>query len=363
MVRLVEELRRTGNDVTLAVLDSLGHRPVPDWVRRFPRLPLDRRLGFSPTYHRWLREMAATEPRLLIHNHSLWMMPNIYPGWVAKLSRTPFIVSPRGTLGGAAFDGGSSLKRLLWPLVQRPALSAVSCFHATAESEAREIRGHGFGQAIAVIPNGIDLPPYLPATEARRKEVLFLGRVHPKKGLDVLLRAWRRVESDAPGWTLRIVGPDNGGHLAQMVRLAGQLGLRSVEFAGELVGAEKTAAYARASIFVLPTRNENFAMTVAEALASGTPAIVSKGAPWSGLEATRSGWWIDFGEEPLAEMMSLAIKTPSEELRKMGERGKDWMRSDFSWDAIGRKMTRVYEWVLAGMPAGDMPSTVIPAGT
>jgi glycosyltransferase involved in cell wall biosynthesis len=362
VVRLVEELRRGGVDAVLASLDSPGHREMPGWNVRFPRLPFDRRIGASPAMHRWLRQAAAAAPAPLLHNHSLWMMPNVYPGWVAKSSGVPLVVSPRGTLGKAAFEGGSALKKLLWPLLQRPALDAVSCFHATAESEAAEIRGHGFGQPIAVIPNGIDVPTSARRQAERRREVLFLGRIHPKKGLDVLLRAWQRIEPRRPGWTLRIVGPDNGGHLARIVELARELRLQSVDFAGELVGEEKAEAYARASLFVLPTRNENFAMTVAEALASGTPAIVSKGAPWSGLDRTASGWWIDFGEEPLARTMEAAMSTSPDELARMGERGIAWMRDDFSWHAIGQRMAAVYRWVLAGMPAGERPPSVIPQG-
>lgn len=360
VMRLAMELRQRGNDVMLACLDSPGHPPTPDWVMRFPRLGIDRRLGVSPAMHRWLRQLKASEQAVVLHNHSLWMMPNVYPGWVAKANRIPYVVSPRGTLGTAAFQGGSAVKKVFWPLVQRPALAAVSCFHATAASEAGEIREHGFQQPIAVIPNGVDMPEQSFREHARRREVLFLGRIHPKKGLDVLLRAWGRIERSRADWVLRIVGPDNGGYLARMRELSSELGLQRALFDGELVGDERTAAYRRASLFVLPTRNENFAMTVAEALACGTPAIVSKGAPWSGLARHGCGWWIDHGEDALASALANAMSCDTTLLQGMGSRGAEWMRAEFSWEAVGAQMEEVYRWVRDGLPQSERPATVIP---
>ena len=95
-----------------------------------------------------------------IHNHRLWMMPNVYPGLVARKHNVPLVISPRGTLSEWAFQHGSVVKRLFWPLVQKPALTATSCFHATAESEYKDIRRMGFRQPVAIIPNGIDIPAF-----------------------------------------------------------------------------------------------------------------------------------------------------------------------------------------------------------
>ena len=113
----------------------------------------------------------------------------------------------------------------------------------------------------------------------RRRQLFFLGRIHPIKGINNLLRAWQVVEHRFPDWDLLIVGPDNAGYMDEMQALAAHLRLERVAFGGPLYGEEKLRAYQAASLFVLPTHSENFGMTVAEALAAGTPAIVTQGAP------------------------------------------------------------------------------------
>jgi glycosyltransferase involved in cell wall biosynthesis len=232
--------------------------------------------------------------------------------------------------------------------VQKPALTATACFHATAESEYEDIRRMGFRQPVAIIPNGVDIPPFAPKQGGISRTLLFLGRVHPSKGLDMLLPAWQAVQDRSPNWRLVIAGPDNGGYLIKMQHLAAQLHLKRIEFVGALKGRQKWEAYGEADIFVLPTYSENFGMTVAEALAAGVPAIVSKGAPWQGLEQRRAGWWIDIGLEPLVTCLNHALSQTPDALAKMGQRGRDWMLTEFSWEQVGAMMDQTYRWILSG---------------
>src|SRR6185295_13188068 len=296
----------------------------------------------------WLTEQARSRSAEIIHNHGLWMMPNVYPGAVAKKHDVPLVISPRGTLSDWAFQHGSVLKPLFWFLVQKPALTATSCFHATAESEYEAIRRMGFRQPIAIIPNGIDIPAFARKQPKNLRTLLFLGRVHPSKGLDMLLPAWQAVQKRFPGWRLMIAGPDNGGYLSKMRHLAAQLHLERIEFVGGLIGRQKWQAYQEADIFVLPTYSENFGMTVAEALAAGVPAIVSKGAPWRDLEQKRGGWWIDIGLDPLVTCLNHALDQSPDVLEEMGQRGRVWMQSEFSWEQVGAMMDQTYRWMLSG---------------
>jgi glycosyltransferase involved in cell wall biosynthesis len=305
---------------------------------------------------RWLVGQAQSRSVDLIHNHSLWMMPNVYPGQVARRFGIPSVVSPRGTLSEWAIQSSSSIKRVFWPLLQAPALAATACFHATAESEYENIRRMGFRQPVAVIPNGIDIPDLAPKAPGAFRTMLFLGRIHPIKGLDILLPAWRAVQDRFPEWRLHIVGPDNGGYLAQMQRRAGELRLERVEFSGALFGEQKWQAYRQADLFVLPTYSENFGMSVAEALAAGTPAIVSKGAPWAGLDMRGAGWWIDMGLEPLVACLEDALARSTDALEEMGQRGRDWMEAEYSWAPVGRQMAETYCWILN---SGNRPKWVI----
>jgi glycosyltransferase involved in cell wall biosynthesis len=301
-------------------------------------------------------ESQATSGRVaLIHNHGLWMMPNVYCSWAAESGRVPLVVSPHGMLRPRAFRGGSFAKRLFWPLLQRPALQGAACFHATAESEAVDIRTYGLFQPVAVIPNGVDVPELQPTEKPPDRVLLFLGRLHAIKGLDMLLAAWQREESRFPEWRLVVAGPDERGPGRKMRRLADDLGLRRVRFVGVLYGQEKWRAYREADLFVLPTLSENFGMTVAEALAAGTPAIVSKGAPWCGLDEHGAGWWVEIGVEPLVAALETALSRSREDLEDMGRRGRAWVEKDFSWDVVGAQMVGTYRWLV---DCGDTPPWV-----
>lgn len=302
-------------------------------------------MGLSQAIQRDAAEGAV------LHAHGLWLMPNVYPARALRRAGKPAVLvhSPRGMLAQAALEISSWKKRPFWWLFQRKALAAADCLHATAESELEEIRLAGLRNPVAVVPNGVDIPtdPIRPGP-MRGQTVLSLGRIHPKKGLTDLVRAWARIEASRPGWRLRIVGPSERGHDAELRSLIGRLGLKSVSVEGPLYGAERQDAYREAAIFVLASRNENFGMTVAEALAAGTPVISTKGAPWGGLIDERCGWWVDHGPESLASALLSAIATPDGERSAMGARGRAWMERDYSWDAVAATMLDVYGWLRHG---------------
>lgn len=295
------------------------------------------------------REAGAAD---VIHNHGLWLMPNVYAGREARRARRPLIVAPRGMLGPAALAFSPLKKRAFWHLLQRSAVAAAACFHATSEQEYEDIRAFGLRQPVAVIPNGIDVDG-AGVPEARRqgaRTVLSLGRIHPKKGLDILLRAWARVESIRPNWCLRIVGPSEKGHEIELKGLAAKLKLARVSIEGPIYGADKARAYREAELFVLPTLNDNFALSVAEALAAGVPVIATKGAPWRGLRDEGCGWWVDHGIEPLSAALCEALAQSQTQLAVMGEKGRAWMIRDFSWQRVARDMIDLYRWLAASAP-------------
>jgi glycosyltransferase involved in cell wall biosynthesis len=238
----------------------------------------------------------------------------------------------------------------MWLLGQGRAVRRSHCFHATAESEYRDIRAAGLRGPVAIIPNGVDLGPgrAADASPDRRRRLLFLGRLHPVKGVDLLLGAWRQVQDRFPGWELVIAGPDENGYRAHLEECASQLGVRRVSFTGAVYGQEKVAAYRAGHLFVLPTHSENFGVAVAEALAQGLPAIVSKGAPWSGLESHGCGWWVEPGLAPLRDCLAEALALPAAQLAEKGARGRDWMRDEFSWELVGRMMYETYQWLIGG---------------
>jgi glycosyltransferase involved in cell wall biosynthesis len=347
---LCDALGGVGVGVRLHVLHGEGaHRPRGRFaiVEHAAWGPFKRRLGASPSMLSALRGEAKVAE--IIHNHSFWMMPNVYAGWAVSGTGCSLVESPRGVLSPWALANGRAKKRLMWYLGQRRSANRAALFHATSETEANDIRAAGFRQPIAIIPNGIDLPaPTRVRDSAQLRRLVFLGRLHPVKGIDNLLRAWTSVAPDHLDWELVLVGPDDDEHAAGYRRLAREIGAPRTTFKGALFGKDKLAELARSSLFVLPTHSENFGLAVAEALASGVPVVVTKGAPWGGVVREHCGWWIDIGVDPLVRTLRDALATSESQLAEMGARGRDWMKRDFSWDDVGRKMAGAYSWVLGG---------------
>jgi glycosyltransferase involved in cell wall biosynthesis len=323
-----------------------------DWAH----FPVLRELRCSSGLVRALHDTAWKVD--LIHSHGLWLMPNVEAGRAALRARKPFIVAPRGMLASAALAFSHTKKRIVWALLQGEVVRRAACIHATSEQEHDEIRAFGLKNPIAIIPNGIDVPElnrHSTAATKSSRTVLSLGRVHPKKGLDRLIRAWAKVESVYPEWRLRIVGPDELGHAGELAALTARLKMQRISIEGSVAGEAKTALYREADLFVLPTLNENFALTVAEALAAGTPVITTKGTPWHGLAREGCGWWIDHGVEPLETALTKAMTMKREALQLMGAKGRAWMVRDFGWDRVARDMLDVYRWLVLG---GEPTDTV-----
>ena len=352
--RLAEAVQQAGAEVELFTVGEAGpdraagvlHRSFAHDLGFLPRVG---HLRLSSAMRRALEAEAKGRADIL-HTHGLWLAPNISPAAIARRAGKAFVVSPRGMLGADAMRFSALQKRVVWALAQRRALQAAAFIHATSEEECAEVRAMGLTNPVVVIPNGIDVPPPNKRPAGAPRVVLSLGRIHPKKGLDRLIGGWALAGAATIGWTLRIVGPDEGGHAAELKTLAASLSLTNVEIAGPAYGADKAAALQSAQLFALPTLNENFGLAAAEALAAGLPVISTKGAPWSGLEANGCGWWIDHGEEAMAAALKSALALPHDRLASMGAKGREWMARDFSWDHIGRRMLAAYEWAAHGGP-------------
>jgi glycosyltransferase involved in cell wall biosynthesis len=309
-------------------------------------------MGRITAHSRKLRHALFDEANQadVIHSHGLWLAPNTVPADAIRQSgsRAKLVLSPRGMLGREALAFSAYRKKAMWALSQRRAVEQAHCLHATAASELEEIRAAGLTQPVAVIPNGIDLPTHEDQRGMKNSQrtVLSLGRLHPKKGLDRLIAAWAQIEGRYPAWRLRIVGPPENGYDNTLRQLQSDLGLSSVSIEGAAFGDQKALAYQNADLFVLPTLNENFAMTVAEALSHSVPVIATRGAPWAGLESEGCGWWIDHGQTPLMEALAGAMSMRPDHLASMGARGRQWMARDFAWQSVGTDMLSVYQWLI-----------------
>lgn len=291
----------------------------------------------------------------LFHSHGIWTPVNHWTSIAAGRNRIPLIVQPHGMLAPWALRHKLWKKRLAMAMFQRRDLDAARLLVATSSAEYENIRGLGLRQPVAVIPNGVDLnvgPLPAKATQTDRQRVaLFLSRVHPVKGLLNLVSAWAQL---APvGWRLCIAGPDEVGHLKEVLALVRQLGVEdSVDYVGAVDGAAKSALYNAADVFVLPSFTENFGVVVAEALAHGLPVITTRGAPWADLQTYGCGWWVDIGVDPLAQALRAAMGLNDDERRAMGARGRAYVWR-YAWDDIAQQTIDVYRWVLGDQPKPD----------
>ena len=353
--RLCESLIDNHVDLELITLNENNSPFHLPYLKKFPFGIGPKRLGISPKMKKWLHHEVKSGRVNIIHNHGLWMMPNVYPFSAIGGYKCPLIVSPRGTLSKYALNRSALQKKIFWYLYQRSVLRGAKCFHATAESEYQDIRRLGFKQPVCILPNGIDVPELFEKIKDDRRQLLFLGRIHPIKGIDNLLRAWAAVEKKFPKWDLHIAGPDNDGYLVEMKALAIELKLARVIFVGPIYGKEKLQAYREADLYILPSRSENFGMTVAESLAAGTPAIVSTGAPWQGLQSEGAGWWVDIGVQPLIACLEETLSLTPYALSLKANAGRDWMLREFSWQKIGIQFSEVYRWLIEG---GETPSCI-----
>jgi glycosyltransferase involved in cell wall biosynthesis len=196
-------------------------------VRQHPQsaagVPLLKALCLSEGLRRALSE--ASTSRRVFHTHGLWLKPNIYPAVIGRRRGIPVLHSVHGMLGDAALAFSRGKKRLFDMLFQRRALNHARCLHATSVLEYEDIRRYGLDNPVAIIPNGIEIPVLAPRSAKRADRVLLsLGRIHPKKGLDRLVRAWSVIEAAHPQWVLRLVGPAELGHDEELRALARSLG-------------------------------------------------------------------------------------------------------------------------------------------
>jgi len=369
---LADRLAGCGVESWIATLDYPGLGPMAEAPRaRFVverPSTLGRALrGCSPRFACRLGALARRQLDI-VHNHGLWMHPNIAARRSARAARIPLVISPRGMLEPWSMQFGAAKKRAAWIAYERRNLRAAAAFHATSQDEAQSIRRVGLRAPIAVVPNGVDVDAF--AAPARRdvleqqfpelrgkRWVLFLSRLHRKKGADLLVDAWCGLAAQFPDAHLVLAGPDEEGMAeALRARLADGRCDDRASIVGPLEGAEKSAALGNASLLVLPTASENFGIVVAEALASGVPVLTTRGTPWRELEDERCGWWIEQLRDALEAALRAALAMPSDELKAMGARGRALVERRYSHDEAASRMASVYRWILG---VGERPTCVV----
>ncbi len=285
----------------------------------------------------------------IVHLTGTYSFPTLPVLFFARIYDRPVVWSPRGAIQASfEWNGASkqSLKRC-FELIARFVASHRTVLHVTAQAEALTTLVRMPGLKNVVIPNSVDIPPreYVEKHEWRKDNImrlLFLGRIHEKKGIEVLLDA---VCSLPINVELDIFGDGEVTYISALKKHADDLQLSDrVRFRGHVSGEDKKAAFVQADLFILPSYSENFGIAVAEALSYGVPVVTTTNTPWHELDSIGCGRCIDLG---VSEIGQVIIELMGHDLAAMGKLGRKWMIREFSKDGMSKKIIKLYRSMLS----------------
>ncbi|MFO0697961.1 MAG: glycosyltransferase [Nitrospira sp.] len=300
----------------------------------------------------------------LLHVHGLWMYPSVASRKWAHSTSRPYVVSSHGMLDRWAIQNAHWKKVLAGTFFERGHLQNAACLQAVSLAEVDAIRAYGLRNPICHIPYGIDLPQGLPiarSSENRSKRLLFLGRLHPKKGLTNLIHAWHRVQGnqsiESGKWVLTIAGWDQGGHEQQLKRLVSELGLvDSVHFVGAKFGSDKDKLLAESDAFILPSYSEGLPVAVLEAWSYGLPVLITPACNIPEGYACHAAVHILPQVEAIENGLLKLIVMTDLQRQSMGRQGRRLVETQFTWERAARDMVAVYRWILG---EGSRPACVM----
>jgi glycosyltransferase involved in cell wall biosynthesis len=293
----------------------------------------------------------------IVHLIAVYSFPTFPTLAYCRRLRKPLVWSPRGSL--QRWEGSTRRgTKFVWERVCRMlAAKERVVLHTTSEEEARQSHARFCDLRAVLIHNGVELPEDVRRTEpADQLRIMYLGRLHPIKGIENLLDACKLMEADADPWRLKIAGSGEGDYPNFLKAKVEKLGLQAqVEFTGEVSGDEKENLFAESDVVVAPSYVENFGMVIAEALAHEVPVIAGRGTPWQGLETNGCGLWVENDPRSLAATIRRMRTLP---LRDMGRQGRCWMRREFSWEAVSREMLVAFQDCLDAPRGGSYAETL-----
>ena len=292
-----------------------------------------------------------------LHVHGLWEESTAVAFSAARKLGKPYVLSAHGMLEPWALATKALKKRIYAALIERQNVSGAACLHALTVAEAAQYRSFGATCPIAVIPNAVELPEGADAElfltrfpDLRGKRVvLFLSRLHPKKGLDLLVDAWASLAAAYPDAHLVIAGPDSEGMQARLTLQAQQAGITdNITFTGMLSGAMKWSALAAAGCYVLPSYSEGLSMALLEAMGMGLPVIATRACNMPEITAAGAGWEIDANAESLTSALADFLRGPDALNWVKGKNGAELIARRYSPGQVTRQMAGMYEFALGG---------------
>jgi glycosyltransferase involved in cell wall biosynthesis len=301
---------------------------------------------FDTNFFRWFsllnefRFFLREERPDIVHINGIWSPENWGFQKVAQELGIKVILSPHGMLEPWILSQNVLKKKLGLFLYQKKAIASANHLHATAQIEKDSIRNLGFDNLVTIIPNGIDSTEILKSKERYgSKKMIYLSRIHPKKGIELLIEAWRN--SDTSEWILEIAGNGDENYILKLTNSAQNL--KNVSFVGAKYGESKWDFIRSADVLVLPTHSENFGIVVAEALAVGIPVITTTGTPWEDLNTYKCGWWINLSLVNLERSIKEVMNLPVAQIKSMGDNGKNLIADKYDINQVAKNMTKLYK--------------------
>ena len=298
----------------------------------------------------------------IIHQHGAFLPISLFTKSLSK--KIKVLISPHGLFEPERLEMQSRKKVIARLLFENSNFKNSACLVACSEQEALNLEALNFDLPLVILPNGIEEGFLLKETSLKerayfrkkknipedKKVLLFISRIHPLKGLVLLLEVLSNMkyQFQRTNWLLVIAGIDENNHQEELNNLVKDYGLEEiVQFVGPVFGEEKILMFDVASTFILPSMNENFGIVIIEALARGIPVITTKNTPWVDLEDFNCGWWINRKEKEITMTLENLIKLDSSELSLMGESGKKLVKNKYLWSSIAKQSINLYKWILS----------------
>lgn len=316
-------------------------------------------LAFSANLQRALAESDYD----IYHTNGLWMYSNHITCKMARVKKKPYIISPHGML----YPSALAIKRWKkWPILKlwfNKDVYNATCLHATCKQEMEHCRTFGYKGPIAVIPNPVVFPKGVEAVINKpegRKQIGFLGRLHPIKRVENLIYALTLLSKEEQnGLSLQIMGKYDDCYEEFLKTEVKRLGLDDcVEFVGFVNGKDKYERLSRLWALMVPSTQENFGMIVPEALICGTPVYASLGTPWSELNEYQCGWWKGNEPQTIAKVMLEILRMSEADAVAMGARGRKLMEEKYEQHKVAGMMNDLYRWVVGKCAKPDFVYTL-----
>ena len=367
----VKEIKLKGHSpLVIGTKDNWYQGPPSEWpqipIYTFPKIG-PKSFHYSPSLLSWMRNNLSKKSIDVVSLQSIWLYNNNIAARWAKENQIPYMVTVHGNLNLTALGSSLWKKKIAQKWFIDDLLHNAKCLHALNFAEYKTIRSFGLENPVCVISNGIrldldnstkeDYSPNLLPDEFKNKRIcLYLGRIHPIKGIESLIDAWSFCISQIDGWHLVFVGSGDSSYLSMLKKKISQLGLQeSISFIGPMFGNQKKVWFKNADFLVLPSHSEGFAMVPLESLACKLPVLLTKACNFSDVAKYDAGFEVDAGVEALTKGLLRMLIMPKYKLETMGYNGYQLVKENYQWDLAVDKLIDVYQWLIG---KAEIPDSV-----